>query len=190
MTTSALPCDRSGPGVRISGEILHTYDLIAIAPDVHSVVVSAGGWLCDRARAGWQVTVLLPAGHDARALTILGVRVETVQSVVDTLRGLSAAAVAIDARMLQNDEQVRREVERHLDGGHAEITVWGTSTLSGTDGRFERVRHRLSAAATAFKSHALRATGQRPADPAVEEFLGAALWYPTDGADLAPPTRR
>jgi hypothetical protein len=190
MTTSALPFDRSGPGVRVSGEILHTYDLVVFAPDVDSVVASAGGWLCDRARAGWQVTVLMPEGHDARALTILGVRVGAVQSVAATLRGLSAAAVAIDARILRGDEQVRRELLRHVDGKRAEITLWGASTMFESDGRFERVQHRLSAAAAAFKARALRTAGQTHADPAQEEFLSAALWYSADGADLAPTTRR
>ncbi len=36
-------------------------------------VRSAGGWLCDRVRAGWNVTVTVPDGADVRPLTILGV---------------------------------------------------------------------------------------------------------------------
>ncbi|PRC46591.1 hypothetical protein C6A85_89305, partial [Mycobacterium sp. ITM-2017-0098] len=101
MTISALPCERKGPGVRVSGEILHTYDLTVIAQDVDSVVASAGGWLCDRMRAGWQVTARVPAAHDAQALRILGVRAEPVESVLDTLRGLSSVAIAVDARILR-----------------------------------------------------------------------------------------
>lgn len=190
MTISALPFERKGSGVRVSGEILHTYDLTVIAQDVDSVVASAGGWLCDRMRAGWQVTALVPAGHDVRALTILGVRAESVASVVDTLRGLSAVAVAVDARILRHDERLRRELLRLVDAKRVEITLWGESALFGSDARFERVRHRLSAAARAYKSRALRETGQMAADPAVEEFLGAALWYPPDGADLVPSARR
>ncbi|PRC47801.1 hypothetical protein C6A85_83085, partial [Mycobacterium sp. ITM-2017-0098] len=89
-----------------------------------------------------------------------------------------------------HDDQVRRELLRLVDDKRAEITLWGESALFGSDARFERVRHRLSAAARAYKSRALRATGQTVADPAVEEFLGAALWYPPDGADLVPVARR
>jgi len=35
-------------------------------------VRSAGGWLCDRARAGWDVNVLVADGGDPQPLMILG----------------------------------------------------------------------------------------------------------------------
>ena len=44
-----------------------------VAGDVATVVTAAGGWLCDRVRAGWRVTVLTPDAVHATALTILGV---------------------------------------------------------------------------------------------------------------------
>ena len=50
------------------------YRLDVIAVSALDVVQSAGGWLYDRAMAGWQVTVLLPDGSDARSLRILGVQ--------------------------------------------------------------------------------------------------------------------
>lgn len=190
MTTSALPSERKGSGVRAAGETLRTYNLTVIANDVESVVAAAGGWLCDRMRAGWRVTARVPAGHDVHALTILGVRAEPVESVVDALRGLSTVAIAVDARILRHDERVRRELLRLVDDERAEVTLWGESTLFESDARFQRVRHPLSVAARAYKSRALRATGQTQDDGAVEEFLGAALWYSPDGADLVPLARR
>ena len=186
MTISALPFERRGSGVRAAGEVVHTYALTVIVADADSAVAAAGGWLCDRVRAGWQVTVLVPAGIDARALTILGVRVESVESAVDALRALTTGAVAIDASVVRHDEHVRHELLRLVDDARTEITLWGESALFGSDGRFDRVRHRLSAAARAFKSCALSPIGPAPADPAVEEFISAALWYPPDGADLVP----
>ncbi|PRC53571.1 hypothetical protein C6A85_46895, partial [Mycobacterium sp. ITM-2017-0098] len=84
-----------------------------------------------------------PAAHDAQALRILGVRAEPVESVLDTLRGLSSVAIAVDARILRHDDQVRRELLRLVDDKRAEITLWGESALFGSDARFERVRHRL-----------------------------------------------
>jgi hypothetical protein len=176
---------RRGSGVRTSGEVLRTYDLTVIAADVDGVVAAAGGWLCDRVRAGWQVSVLVPAGSDVCALTILGVNVETTESAVDALRR-PAAAVAVDARVLRHDDGVRQAVLRIVDAGRAEVTLWGASALFGSDGRFDAVRHRLSAAARAFKAGALLKTGQSAAELTAEKFVSTALWYPPDGADLVP----
>ena len=62
------------------------YRFDVLAGSAVDVVQSAGGFLYDRAMAGWAVTVLLPrqaAGpcfQDSRALRILGVRVVDLQS--------------------------------------------------------------------------------------------------------------
>ncbi|ETB36586.1 hypothetical protein O977_01065, partial [Mycobacterium avium subsp. paratuberculosis 10-5975] len=50
------------------------YRLDVVAASTVDVVQSAGGWLYDRAMAGWEVTVLLPHGCNTRSLRILGVR--------------------------------------------------------------------------------------------------------------------
>ncbi|OAN39658.1 hypothetical protein A4X20_16795 [Mycolicibacterium iranicum] len=172
-------------GVRTAGEVLRTYGLTVITADVDGAVASAGGWMCDRVRAGWQVTVSVPAGSDVRALTILGVHTEVTESAADVLRG-TPAAVAVDARVLRHEDELRTTVLQLVDAGRVEVTVWGASALFGSDGRFDTVRHRLSAAARAFKSHAVRATGLPPAEHCTEEFVSTALWYPPDGVDLVP----
>lgn len=181
--------ERRGSGVRTSGEILHTYDLTVIASDADSMVASAGGWLCDRVRAGWQVTVVVPEAADVRALTILGVAVETSMPHDEALQQ-PAAAVAVDASVLRRDDSVRRDVLRLVDSRRVEVTVWGEAPLFGSDARFERVRHRLSAAARAFKSGALRTSGHAETHSGAEEFVSTALWYPPDGADLVPIAER
>jgi hypothetical protein len=61
------PTDRA-PSV---GRILR-YELNVVASTTADVVQSAGGWLCDRARAGWDVKVLVADGGDPRPLMILG----------------------------------------------------------------------------------------------------------------------
>ncbi|SRX81336.1 hypothetical protein [Mycolicibacterium parafortuitum] len=184
--------ENKGSGVRSSGETLHAYDLTVVADDVGAVVAAAGGWLCDRVRAGWQVTVLVPAEADVRPLTILGVRCEAVtpsESAPDLVRR-SCAAVAVDGQLVRRDARMRRELHRLLEAGRTEITVWGDVSGVGTDDRFERVWHRASAAARAFKAGALRAIGQPGPEATVETFVSAALWYPLDGADLLPVAGR
>lgn len=182
--------ERSGSGVRVSAEVLHSYDLTVIAADVDGVVASAGGWLCDRVRAGWQVTVLVRGGAETGALTVLGVRDETLESAVAALRR-PAAAVAVDARVLTHDENARTEVLRLVEAGRTEVTVWGSSSQVSSEllseARFDAVCHRISAAARAFKAGALRTCGREAATgPGVETFVSAGLWYPPDGGDLVP----
>lgn len=181
--------ERAGSGVRVSAEVVHSYDLTVIAADVDGVVASAGGWLCDRVRAGWQVTVLVAAGADTGALTVLGVRDEALDSAAAALRR-PTAAVAVDTRVLTHDENARTEVLRLLDSGRTEVTVWGTpSPVTSellSDARFDTVCHRASAAARAFKAGALRTCGHDATGPSVETFISAGLWYPPDGGDLVP----
>ena len=49
--------------------------LTVLAPSVVEVVRSAGGWLFDRAMAGWDVTVITSDHSDSRPLRILGASV-------------------------------------------------------------------------------------------------------------------
>ncbi|GAB3233396.1 hypothetical protein GCM10027535_42290 [Mycolicibacterium hippocampi] len=180
------PADRKSSGVRSSGDMLLTYDLTAVAADVEEVVRNAGGWLCDRARAGWQVTVLVPPGSDTRALTILGLRAGNWEPGESVLGPEPPAAVAVGADVLDHHDRLRREVLAGVGGAGIEITVWGESPLFAADPRFGRVQHPLSVAARAFKARALRPSGTPSALPAVEQFRSCALWYPPEGSDLVP----
>lgn len=183
------PVARRGSGVRGSEENLLAYDLAVITADVEAVVGAAGGWLCDRVRAGWRVSVLADCTSDWRdtgPLTILGLSITPTESVTAVLHRQRPAALAFDARLVADDDPLRREVLRAVDGARTEVTMWGEASLFTSDRRFTPVNHRLSSAARAFKNRALMACGRSVPDLSVEQFCSATLWYPPDGTDLAP----
>src|SRR4051812_15299958 len=76
---------RTARATRADGEVLR-YRLDVLGVSAVDVVEAAGGWLYDRAMAGWEVTALLAQGghtrdirdigdsRDTRPLRILGVR--------------------------------------------------------------------------------------------------------------------
>ena len=176
---------RKGRGLRVREDSLLSYDLLVLADDVESVVGAAGGWLCDRVRAGWRVTVLAPTELDPRPLTILGLGTAAADTLIALPPGRRPTALAVDARLAARHEATRDMVLRAVDDTRTEVTMWGESSLFAADRRFRRVHHRLSAAARAFKGSALRSCGVPVADLTVEAFHSAALWYPPDGTDLA-----
>ncbi|MDY6995513.1 MAG: hypothetical protein SW019_02885 [Actinomycetota bacterium] len=180
------PFVRRGSGVRVCGENLLAYDLAVLAVDVEAVVAAAGGWLCDRVRAGWRVTVHTPGPADAGPLIILGVRTADGATAIDLLSRQRPAALAIDARLIAGDDPTRRVMLSAVDSARTEVTVWGETALVAGDRRFSKVSHRLSSAAAAFKDRALASCGTPIPDRRTEEFHSAALWYPPDGTDLAP----
>src|ERR1700684_3371581 len=75
MGTSEVGFERWRPRASRSdgGPVKYRLDVIASSPA--DVASSVGGWLYDRVRGGWDVTVLLPQHCDSRALQILGMRV-------------------------------------------------------------------------------------------------------------------
>jgi hypothetical protein len=147
-----LPLDESN-GINTS-----RYQLTVVASSMTDVVGSAGGWLCDRARAGWDVNVVLAAPHDARPLTILGATARDLDGeLADAVRAVSyGGTLVVSASLLLADEQIRAEVLNLLKRGVADVIVWGDwPTEFGREG--ERVEHKLSSAARAFKTLALGA---------------------------------
>lgn len=136
------------------------YRLTVIAPSTADVVGSAGGWLCDRARAGWDVTVVVGDPSDARPLTILGATAIGVDGeFCDAVRAMpKGGTLAISAQVLATDERLRAQVLNIVKRGFADVIVWGENGPPHTTGREDcRVEHRLSAAARAFKARALGA---------------------------------
>jgi hypothetical protein len=65
---------------------------------------------------------------------------------------------------------LRDDVLRALKRGLTEVTLWGESGAGGLERGVESVDHVLSAAARAFKSHALRAAGVDEPVGTVETF--------------------
>ena len=153
-TAAAIgPIDRSTAG---AGGILR-YRLNVVASTTEDVVRSAGGWLYDSARAGWDVNVLVAGGGDPRPLAILGATaLDPAEDFVSTIRSAShGGAFAVSADLLGADARLRNEIVRVLKRGLTEVTVWGTRWPAGLGRQGDSVQHRVSAAARAFKSHAL-----------------------------------
>jgi hypothetical protein len=175
----AHPCPSAGRLLR--------YQLDVIASDIADVVRWAGGWLCDRAMAGWDVNVLVADHRDARPLHILGVRTlpETEFESTETRPPTQALAVAAD--MFSSHAWVRQNVAVAIERGLTEVILWGDTRPAELGHRVRPVEHRLSLAARALKARALAAAGAPPdwADR-TENFRSGVRWCPTVDSDLTP----
>jgi hypothetical protein len=164
------------------------YRLDVVATDVADVVRFAGGWLFDRAMAGWDVTVLVADHPDERPLRILGVQILDLEHALATVghrpppQTLAAAADLFDC-----DPRVRQGVLQALDQGATEVTLWGQTWPVELDSQVGLVEHRLSAAAQAFKGQALAAAGiSAPEIGRIEVFRSRVMSSPSVQADLVP----
>lgn len=145
------------------------YRLHVVATNVVDVVTSIGGLIFDRAMAGWDVTVAVDgdiagaAGEEAdRPIRILGARVAA------TAVGPQVLAVATDVFVA--NEPLRRVALAARKGNATNVVLWGRRHPPNVNCKFVPVRHRPSAAALVFKSHALAARGAFAAEPAEEGF--------------------
>jgi uncharacterized protein YlxP (DUF503 family) len=134
------------------------YRLFVVISDVREFVASAGGWICDRIQAGWDVSVAVTEPHDLRPLQILGITAVVTDQGFESLsdRG-EVAVIAFAAEAFDRDELLRRQVIKVLDHGASEVTIWGEILPIGLEGRVHRLQHRLSIASRAFKAHAVAA---------------------------------
>ncbi|OBI86777.1 hypothetical protein [Mycobacterium asiaticum] len=164
------------------------YRLDVVASSVVDVVRFAGGWLFDRAMAGWDVTVLLTDHPDDRPLHILGARtldLESALASVGTRHRPQALAAAAD--LLGSDPRVRTGVLQALDHGVTEVTLWGRTWPAELDDSVGRVQHRLSMAAQTFKAKALAAAAVKASSISpVESFRSGLLAGHSVAADLLP----
>jgi hypothetical protein len=139
------------------------YRLHVAAPNVVDLITAAGGWLADRAMAGWEVTGFIADLHDDRPLQILGVDPVQFHPALD-LRDLCAAdSLAISPDLFIQESRIRMRVSRAATLGKTEILFMGEAIPAGAWGKPTRVKHQCSTAAVAFKRHALAAAGL-PAD--------------------------
>jgi hypothetical protein len=149
--------------------------LAVMAPCISDAVRSAGGWLFDQVMAGWDVTVLTADDADARPLQILGVRATDLEGVLARqVRGSCLQGIAVRTDLYGSDSRIRRMVSEALEGGLAEVRLWGGCPAE-LDDAASPVWHRLSFAARAFKVQALAAAAV-PAEGSedTEEFRSAA----------------
>ncbi|MGI8329400.1 hypothetical protein ACRYCC_05500 [Actinomadura scrupuli] len=147
-----------------------------VTPNMAEAVRLAGGWLFDRVMAGWDVTVLTADRADSRPLRILGARAAYLESVLASpVRGPRPQALAVHAGLYGSDARVRRMALDALEG-LVEVRLWGDGWPADLDDGAGSVRHRLSAAARAFKAQALAAAAV-PVDSreAIETFRRGEL---------------
>jgi hypothetical protein len=138
--------------------------LHVIGPNAPAIVGCVGGWLFDRAMAGWEVTVFVRDFHNAWPLRILGVRADDYGSALASIehcpghRGLAVAAEVYD-----DDASIRGLVCEALRGRTCEVTIWCDVRPTGLAAQLPIASHRLGPAAGAFKKHALAAATVIPA---------------------------
>jgi hypothetical protein len=168
---------RSARSACADGESLR-YRLDVAAASAVDVVRSAGGWLYDRVMAGWEVTVLLPHGCDSRPLRILGVRTLDLESAMDP----TSQSLAVSAEVFAADARVRDRVLTALEQRSTEVALWGDGWPLRVNHGMTRVQHLLSAAARAFKGHALAAAGMpcNSVDPTETLLCDLATRSPVD----------
>jgi len=174
----------------MTGEPEMRYRFDIVGRSVLDVVSAAGGWLYDRATAGWDVTVMMLDAledTDTRPLEILGARVLDLAAVLTQWEQWPhPQTIAVCAEMFGGHERVRQGVIDALEHSSTEVTLWG-AVPAELDRDVDARQHRLSAAARAFKAQALRAAGADPAAAAahVETFrCGPAC--ASVAADLSP----
>jgi hypothetical protein len=165
-----------------AGKILR-YQLNVVASTTKDVVQSAGGWLCDRARAGWDVNVVVADGGSPLPLTILGAtaleRDEGFRSMVRSASQVGALAVC--AELVDADTRVREEIIRILKRGLTDVIVWGEQWPAELGRQADPVQHRVSPAARAFKSHALAA-----ADVSTDSVMPTETLFPLGSGSFRP----
>jgi hypothetical protein len=168
------------------------YRLHVVAASVADVVRFAGGWLFDRAMAGWDVTVLLIDHPDDRPLKILGARTLDLEEALATRNSGADStprpqALAAAADLFECDQRVRQGVLQALDQGVTEVTLWGETWPSELDDNVGLVQHQLSSAAQIFKAQALAAVSNvQTSIGRTETFRSGLLAWPSVAADLIP----
>jgi hypothetical protein len=189
MTARALEIDgATAQYPDASSAMFQRYRLDVIATNVSDAIESAGGWLFDRAMAGWDVNLLTDESSHTRSLQILGVKTQSLKSTLDAPTQWPVVhAIAVAADVFNTEACVREHVLNVLDRGLAEITLWGDTWPADFHHRAEHVQHRLSAAARAFKAHALTAA-DLPHRSIIdtEVFHGGTRWSPPYEPDLVP----
>lgn len=148
------------------------YRLTVVASGPVEVVGSAGGWLCDKVLAGWDVTVLLARGGDIGPLQILGVDAVGLEGPLVPARASADRCLAVGADVFVAHPGVRDAVLHSLDCALTEVTLFGGDWPMAVRRRLTAAQHELSGAARMFKGHALASAGIRADPPGpTETFL-------------------
>lgn len=167
---------------RVRPEKALQYQLNVVAGDVAEVVSGIGGWLFDRAMAGWRVSVASDEGGDERALRILGLKAVDLEGLWRPAESDSVAVTVIGASRLEPGDHGLA-----WRGARVDVVFAGAHGPDGLGGGLDRVQYRPSAAALAFKSHALAVAGADPGPACrVETLLRCERSTGLLDADLVP----
>lgn len=143
------------------------YRLHVAASNVIDLIAVGGGWLADRAMAGWDVTGFIADFDDDLPLQILGIDAVQFHPALD-LRALCAAdSLAITPDVYDRESRVCTRVSRVVTRGEPGVIFLGGAPPPEVRGKPMRVEHQCSLAAVAFKGHALAAAGA-PTDNVTE----------------------
>ncbi|MGO9509847.1 MAG: hypothetical protein ACLPXZ_21805 [Mycobacterium sp.] len=161
------------------------YRFDVLAGSAVDVIQSAGGFLYDRAMAGWEVTVQLPRRthgrnfEDSRPLRILGVRVSDLQSdLTSEYDGPMPHSLAVSADVYSADARVRERLVEARGHRLTEVALWGEGWPLAMNRGMTSVQYVLSAAARVFKRQALAAAGIpcETVDPTETLLSDMATW--------------
>jgi hypothetical protein len=182
VVTRSLPLDDPNRTSRDAGAtaIRLEYRLDVLGTDAAELVRSAGGWMFDRAMAGWRVNAWLLDAAEPRPLQVLGVRAHRLEPGVYGLDGEIAGGLAVSSDLVAAHGGVRDEVRSVLASGRAEVVLWGGQWPDLLGGRAEPVRYRMSAAARTFKRHALMAADCPDVSVGATESLVCGGYRPID----------
>ncbi|WP_193043373.1 hypothetical protein [Mycolicibacterium baixiangningiae] len=187
MATRSLPIDDVNRPARIAGAAATRleYRLDVLGADVADVVRCAGGWMFDRAMAGWRVNAWLLDAGDLRPLQILGVQGRVLRPGGEGTGEAIPVGLAVSADLVASAGCLRDEVRTALMSGRTEVVLWGGRWPDQLGGRAEPVRYRLSAAARIFKRHALSAADCPHAAADDTELLVCGGYRPVDSDLIA-----
>jgi hypothetical protein len=145
--------------------------LVVMGSSTDDTVSAIGGLIVDSVRAGWSVEVYLECEADETPWRILGVATRIVPDEF-TFEKDWADAVYVHGPLVERSRGVRKLVADVTRRRSAEVGQWGGTPPSGLE-TDTGVEYRLSAAAHAFKQHAMRASGTRAGVEPTERFLVA-----------------
>ncbi len=155
------------------------YQFQVVARNIADAVVSIGGLIFDRAMAGWDVSVVVDGDIDGavddQPIRILGAHLAKRMPGPNYAAALPRPhmlAVATDV-MIKSDA-VRRHVLALGNDSETDVLLWGRHHPTNFARTFVAARHRPSAAAHIFKSHALLAGGAQANPRADEGFYSMA----------------
>jgi hypothetical protein len=133
------------------------YRLAAVGKTASDVVEHAGGLLCDRALAGWEVTAFVADSPNSRPLQIVGSNTCGLDASLPRRDSPYPHVLVVAASLYDCEPRVRASVLRTLDRGVTQVLFWGMPPSPVPRRRTRQMHYRPSSAARLFKAQALAA---------------------------------